>query len=72
MTTPPMSSDPTFQTRAELEAWAARTAREAQAHHVMGERTSVLEALAVISRVTLAHPHLFATPTSNIKDNPDV
>ena len=52
--------DLTFTTRDELEQWASRMAREAQAHHVLGERTSVLEALAVISRVTLAHldlPH---------------
>lgn len=69
MTAPPMSSDPTFQTREELEAWASRLAREAMAHRALGERTAMLDALSVIKRVTMAHLHL---PTfSNIKDNPD-
>lgn len=50
--------DPTFTTRVDLEQWASRTARDAKAHQVLGERTAVLDALAVIKRVTLAHLHL--------------
>lgn len=58
LTTPPMSSDPTFQTRADLEAWSSRLAREAMAHRALGERTAMLDALSVIKRVTMAHIHL--------------
>ncbi len=51
-------ADPTFKTREELEAWAGKTAREAQAHYCLGERTAILEGLDYIKRVTLAHSHL--------------
>lgn len=52
------ADDPVFETRAELEVWACRTARDAKAHEVLGERTATLDALGIIKRVTLAHLHL--------------
>lgn len=51
-------TDPKFETRAELEAWAGKTARDAEAHRILGERTATLDAVIRIKRVTLAHSHL--------------
>ena len=50
--------EPTFTTRADLEQWASRTAKDAMAHRALGERTAMLDALSLIKRVTLAHMHL--------------
>jgi hypothetical protein len=50
-------TDPTFQTRAELEAWAVETARWANCTPGQTMRAR-LEALDRIRRVTLAHVHL--------------
>jgi hypothetical protein len=47
------SSNPTFQTRAELEAWVVETARAAGA-----DKQARLKALDLIYTVTLAHLHL--------------
>ena len=51
-------ADPIFTTRAQLEQWAVHTAKNAAAHHALGERTATMDALALIKRVTLAHLHL--------------
>ncbi len=56
-------SDPIFTTRTELEAWAIELPRFAQMHQKLGARGALLEALATIRRVTLAHLHLPETPT---------
>lgn len=50
-------ADPTFTTRADLEQWVSRAARDAQAHEALGERGAVIKALAAIKRVTVAHLH---------------
>jgi hypothetical protein len=54
-------SDPVFKTQAELEAWAAKTARDAEVE-VMTVRpidfTPRLMAINRIRRVTHAHLHL--------------
>jgi len=49
--------DPTFTTRAELEAWAVETAHWANCTPDQTMRAR-LEALDLIRRVTLAHVHL--------------
>ena len=48
-------TDPKFETRAELEAWAERAARVAA---WVGAVPTMLEAARTIHRVTLAHSHL--------------
>lgn len=45
-------SDPTFKTRAELEAWAAGKAR------VCATKAQMLSVIKTVQRVTLAHKHL--------------
>ena len=54
-TAPVADLDPKFETRAELEAWAAQTARAAAE---TGWRLAMSDALDTIRRVTLAHSHL--------------
>ena len=44
---------PTFTTRADLNAWAQRLARECN-----GDRRKQLKAVDLIRSVTLAHMHL--------------
>lgn len=44
--------DPKFETRAELEAWAAKLMQDAASSDAQ------IPALGIIQRVTLAHSHL--------------
>ena len=46
-------TDPKFETRAELEAWAMALAEDTEP-----SRAAMLSALDTIRRVTLAHSHL--------------
>ena len=47
-------SDPSFTSRAELDAWVAKRAKEASSKLPTGQ----LAALRIIRRVVLAHAHL--------------
>lgn len=55
-----MSGDPTFATRAELEAWARQRCR-----YPDPAPDARLRALEDIKRVTLAHAHLLAENASD-------
>lgn len=56
---PQMTTDPVFETRAELEAWAS-----ASAHSAGSDPKLQLAVLGTIRRVTLAHAHLLSEPTA--------
>jgi hypothetical protein len=52
---------PTFQTRAVLNAWAQRIARECD-----GDRRKQLKAVDLIRSVTLAHMYLLTKENINV------